>query len=275
MPLPQTPTEDPFEYDGVLSELSFDRMYAEQLALPRTPTDWPDAPAYPPEASVASELPYRSPERRSGSEVPASSPGRERAGMVRPRPQHFAGVPMAQNALAIFWRGPQPQTFAVITEPVGHAGADETYPIEVHAQHTQVLEMPPVWSGRVQRVNDGQMELATRCEIQFGGYKGLTYFGVSYAEGNNGPVVIRGQQSGRQAGCHLQAARIAPEGIVQRLPNGEAAVYGTTHGPRQRRLAVRQFYRNFLESPEMGAITSEDVEATLATRDHHLLLDFS
>lgn len=273
-------TEDPFEYDSYNQEITdITDFYNEQTSYGSETSD---------SAAGDTPLPWTSREGsyglREGSDDVmldgsvagnvATSLLRNRSQMVRPKANAFTHVAPTQNALAIFWRGSTPQTFALITLGTGLHGADDAYPIEVAGKHTQVVEMPPQWSGRVQRVTGVESDPATRCEIQFGGYRGLTFFGVSYAYGNNGPAVIRSSPSSEEAGSPFRAVDVAPPAISAHDASGHRVVVGTQNVTNQRRLIVHKFYRDFFDHAEQGAILANDESGIVATRDRHLLIDF-
>lgn len=288
---PTLEQEDPFEYtqnmgsEGDVDELT--NLYAElgPYQSPSLSQGYPEdavgsgsdrgnlfeEPSYP---SMPGMRPGAEDALINGNAVGnvASSLLRNRSQMVRPKHNAFSQVHPDQNALAIFWRGTVPGRFALIS--ISDAGTEDVFPLEVSAKHTQVLEMPPQWLGRVQRVTGHVSEPATECEVQFGGYRGLNFFGVSYAHGNNGPVVMRSDPSGEQAGSPFLAAQVAPASITQRDSGGVNVVVGTEGVTNQRRLAVCKFYRDFFDHAEQGAIMTGDESATVATRDRHLLLDF-
>lgn len=276
---PDISSEDPFEYAGHESDVDdITALYAQLYADVGSDagSNWPEPADMRRRGATSGVRPGAEDVMLDGA-VAGNAPTtllRNRSQMVRPKTNTFAHVAPTQNALAIFWRGDAPQNFALITHGSGSQGADDAFPIEVAAKHTQVVEMPNQWSGRVQRVTGTAQDPATRCDIQFGGYKGLTFFGVNYAYGNNGPAVIRSSPNGDTAGSPFRAMDVAPQQVIIRDAGGHRVLVGTEHVTNQQRLAVHKFYRDFFDHAEQGAIIADDESGVVATRDRHVLIDF-
>jgi len=178
-------------------------------------------------------------------------------------------------ALAIFWRGQDTQTFLIVTDGTGLRGTDDAFPVTVQANHTQVIEMPLRWMGRIQKVTADPGTPATRCYVAFGGFKTFNFFHVSYVYGNNGPLVARAVPSDVQSGASFRALDVAPPSIMGRAGNQTVYIYPTNTGTSVMRHSVTRFYRNFFSGPQFGAILPEDdAAASQVTRDRHVVLDF-
>ena len=153
--------------------------------------------------------------------------------------------------------------------------SDDTFPVHVAAKNTQVVEIPRQWTGFVQKLSGNPGDPATRCEISFDGQAGMTFFGVTYAYGNNGGVVIRSSPSNAQAGSLFRAEQVAPHSICMIDAGNHRVLHGTANGRPHVQREIHRFYRDFFETSEQGGILVDDPSHLVATRDRHLLLDFT
>jgi len=280
--------EDPFDLD-VPEDVEPESQGSSSSSSKTSPTftpspgglgQWPLIPSYPPPAAQPSEK-MRKPSLDlliGGQE--STPPGVAHRPLVLPEddllPPLLHHVMPSQAALAIFWRGAAPQKFAIITDRAGPTGTDDTFPITVAANHTQIIEMPRAWAGFIQRITDDINTPATRAHVAFDAYKAFSFFFVNYVHGNNGPVFMQAEPSGVRAGSRLRAVSLAPPSILGTSPNKSQYVLPTWHGPNHRREAIVRFYQNFFSSPQSGAVLSqEEAEATQVTRDRHIVLDFA
>jgi len=277
--------EDPFELD-VPDDVEPEGTEQGDATPPPTFTaqaggmgQWPLIPSYPPPVAQNEDG-----IRQGGYDLLIGGQERVLEAVQKPLllrdseilPPMLHGVPSAQTALAIFWRGPEPQRFAIITDRTGPTGTDDTFPLTVAGNHTQIIEMPKKWAGFVQRMTDDLNTPATRAHVAFDAYRAFSFFYVSYVHGNNGPVLARAEPGGEQAGSRFMALDVAPPSILGTAPNKTQHIFPTWHGPNHRREAIVRFYRNFFNSPRQGAILSADeADASQVTRDRHIVLDFA
>ena len=287
------------------------RRSSTQPNTPRPTTSprsaWPAAPAYPPSGypgprdiqsigDVLTQFPLPgelSPNLRTlqlprhpglqlspmlgggNAQLPAADPHTGPA--LRSRTNPFADVSQAANAVALTWRGPRSQTFALITTPGTPSYTQDAryFPVDVASSTTQVVEVPPSWAGRVQKMTGREDDPATWCELVFDGFRGMTFFNVSYLHGNNGPVLMYPWQDSPRSGSALRAAQVAPQGATVRDHGGTEVVCGTVEGPSPRRALVRRFYHEFDFTPAHGAVVPADTDqATRATHERHIVCDF-
>lgn len=250
---------------------------APLMPLPPTPSFVPSGPRHPALSTQGRDhVLYDATIDRDITPVPAITQDllRTRSQYLRPRKNAFTGVSGEQNAIGIFWRGDRPQQFSLITENVGIQQTDDVFPIHVAAQNTQVVEIPRQWSGFVQKLSGTPGDPATRCEITFDGYAGMTFFGVTYAYGHNGGVVIRSSPSDVQAGSPFRAAQVAPDSLCTINATGQRVLLGTVNVQPYLQNNLHKFYRDFFETAEQGGIMYDDQANIVSTRNRHLLLDF-
>lgn len=279
--------EDPFDLD-VPEDIDASETESGQgadapsfTAHPGGTSQWPLVPAYPPPVA---ELENVTGIRQGGYDYLIGGQEHVLEATRRPLllrdseilPIMLQGVAATQAALAIFWRGPNPQRFAIVTDRTGPTGTDDTFPLTVAGNHTQIIEMPKAWTGFVQRLSDDLNTPATRAHIAFDAYRAFSFFYVSYIHGNNGPILARAEPGGEQAGSRFLALDVAPSSILGEAPNKTPYILPTWYGPNHRRDSIVRFYRNFLNAPLLGAVLAEDeTAATQVTRDRHIVLDFA
>lgn len=230
----------------------------QYLSLPR-----------PPGPMLAEDRP-QAPEPTGLESFPQARP-------LRRRHTVFDAVPRQQNAVGISWAGIGNQKFALITDLQITRRYDHvrSFDFEVAPQGVQIVEVPPAWAGRVQKLTGREDDPATWAELTFDGYKGMTFFNVSYAHGNNGPIVVRDPYSSAQAGCRLKATDVAPYQIMTRDFGNNCVVCATDTGPSYVRTMARRFYREFLHEPHMGSADVDDQNGWQATHSKHLFLEYT
>jgi hypothetical protein len=191
----------------------------------------------------------------------------------RLRDDPFAGMREDQNALAIFWRGEEPQTFGLITYNDPEQG-QMAFPVEVMGRTTQVVEVPPYWTGRVQKLTGEPQDPATHCELTFDGFADMTFFRVSYVAGNNGPALIRTRSGRMTSGSPFRALNHVPNILCTHDSGGERVIKGHDNLFAPHRVQLQKFYTDFFEGPHQGQVDPGNNHALQMTHEKQLLCEF-
>ena len=192
--------------------------------------------------------------------------------------QLFAGIGPGQNAVAIIWRGDYVATFnAYANAGPYQPGLGEAYKsVTVQPGKHALMALPQGWSGRVQLMSGSgnAADPASWSELTFQGWKSLTWFDCSVIRGLNAALSMRASDGSSQAAIPAGTLEKAPHSIKMQDSGGRWVIKDTeTYTGSVNQDAIDWLQQDL--PPGAAYIRNWDNAATHATRDQHLVLEFS